>query len=53
VCKITRFVIENSIESKIIELQEKKANMIDATVDSDMSAMNKLTTQDMEFLFHN
>ena len=27
-CKITRFVIDDSIESKIVELQQKKANMI-------------------------
>ena len=27
-CKITRLVIEDSIESRIVELQEKKANMI-------------------------
>jgi DNA repair protein RAD16 len=46
-------VIEDSIESRIVELQEKKANMIEATVNSDTSAMNKLTVADMQFLFQN
>lgn len=30
-CQITRLVIEDSIESRIIELQEKKANMINVS----------------------
>jgi DNA repair protein RAD16 len=51
--KITRMVIEDSIESRIIELQEKKANMIQATIGSDDAAMNRLTEADMQFLFHN
>lgn len=52
-CKITRFVIEDSIESKIIELQQKKANMIHATVNGDHASLDKLTPEDMEFLFKN
>jgi DNA repair protein RAD16 len=52
-CKITRFAIEDSIESRIIELQEKKARMIQATIGQDDSAMNKLTPADLQFLFHN
>ncbi|ANB13991.1 DNA repair protein RAD16 [Sugiyamaella lignohabitans] len=51
--KITRLVIEDSIESRIIELQEKKAQMIQATIESDDGAMNKLTPADMQFLFQN
>ncbi|KAK9465223.1 SNF2 family N-terminal domain-containing protein [Lipomyces arxii] len=49
--RITRLVIEDSIESRIIELQDKKANMIRATIEQDDSAMNKLTPGDLEFLF--
>ncbi|KAK9456921.1 SNF2 family N-terminal domain-containing protein [Dipodascopsis uninucleata] len=49
--RITRLVIEDSIESRIIELQEKKANMIRATIEQDESAMNRLTPADLEFLF--
>jgi DNA repair protein RAD16 len=51
--KITRLVIEDSIESRIIELQEKKARMIQATIGQDDSAMNRLTPADMQFLFMN
>ncbi|KAI5811500.1 SNF2 family N-terminal domain-containing protein [Peziza echinospora] len=52
-CKITRLVIEDSIESRIIELQDKKARMINATVNGDEKSMEKLTAADMQFLFQN
>lgn len=32
-------------------LQEKKANMINSTINSDKAAMEKLTPEDMQFLF--
>ncbi|CCH62438.1 hypothetical protein TBLA_0H01510 [Henningerozyma blattae CBS 6284] len=51
--KITRFCIEDSIESRIIELQEKKANMINATINQDSAAINRLTPADLQFLFNN
>ncbi|KAI5955663.1 RAD16 [Candida jiufengensis] len=51
--RITRFCIEDSIESKIIELQEKKANMIHATINHDEAAVSKLTPDDLQFLFMN
>lgn len=51
--KIVRFCIEDSIELKIIELQDKKANMINATINHDDSAVNKLTPDDLQFLFMN
>lgn len=49
--RITRFCIEDSIELKIIELQEKKATMIKATINADESAANRLTPDDLQFLF--
>ncbi|CCC71773.1 hypothetical protein NCAS_0I01050 [Naumovozyma castellii] len=51
--KITRFCIEDSIESRIIELQEKKANMIHATINQDEAAIGRLTPADLQFLFNN
>lgn len=51
--RITRFCIEDSIELKIIELQEKKANMIHATINLDDGAVNRLTPDDLQFLFMN
>jgi DNA repair protein RAD16 len=35
----------------MIQLQEKKANMINSTINADESAMNNLTAEDMQFLF--
>jgi len=52
-CRITRLVIQDSIESKIVELQEKKERMINATVNADEKAMERLTPADMQFLFTN
>lgn len=50
-CVITRLCVEDSIESRIVMLQEKKAHMINSTVNKDDVAMEKLTPQDMHFLF--
>lgn len=50
-CVITRLCIEDSVESRIVMLQEKKANMVSATIDGDDIAMDKLTPEDMQFLF--
>lgn len=51
--RITRFCIKDSIELKIIELQDKKADMIHATINHDNAAINRLTPQDLQFLFMN
>lgn len=51
--RITRFCIEDSIELKIIELQDKKANMIHATINHDDAAVSRLTPDDLQFLFMN
>lgn len=40
--KITRMIIENSIESRIIELQEKKQVMFDSTIGGDSSTLQKV-----------
>ncbi|KAL4241494.1 SNF2/RAD54 helicase family protein [Abortiporus biennis] len=46
-----KLVIEDSIESRIIQLQEKKSAMVDATLSADDSAMGRLTPEDLGFLF--
>ncbi|KAI6128361.1 P-loop containing nucleoside triphosphate hydrolase protein [Pisolithus croceorrhizus] len=46
-----KLVIEDSIESRIIQLQEKKSAMVDATLSTDDSAMGRLTPEDLSFLF--
>jgi len=35
----------------MVMLQEKKANMINGTINNDKSSMEKLTPEDMQFLF--
>lgn len=47
----TRFIIENSIEERILQLQEKKKLVFDGTVGGDSGSMSKLTVDDMRFLF--
>lgn len=49
---ITRLTIEDSVESRIVQLQEKKANLIRGTINKDQGeALEKLTPEDMQFLF--
>ena len=47
-CVITRLCIEDSVESRIVMLQEKKAHLINSTVNNDNVAFEKLTPQDMQ-----
>ncbi|KAF7354866.1 ATP-dependent helicase rhp16 [Mycena sanguinolenta] len=49
--KAIKLVIEDSIESRIVQLQEKKSAMVDATLSTDDSAMGRLTPADLGFLF--
>jgi hypothetical protein len=44
-----KLVVEDSIESRIVQLQEKKSAMIDATLSTDDSAMGRLTPEDVRF----
>uniref|UniRef100_A0A0W0GE17 Uncharacterized protein n=1 Tax=Moniliophthora roreri TaxID=221103 RepID=A0A0W0GE17_MONRR len=45
--KAIKLVVEDSIESRIVQLQEKKSAMIDATLSPDDSAMGRLTPEDV------
>ncbi|KAF9224410.1 hypothetical protein BS17DRAFT_703380 [Gyrodon lividus] len=49
--KAIKLVVEDSIESRIVQLQEKKSAMVDATLSTDESAMGRLTPDDLGFLF--
>lgn len=42
-CIITRLCIEDSVESRMVLLQEKKTNMINSTVNADDASMEALT----------
>ncbi|KAI9826519.1 MAG: DNA repair protein rad16 [Phylliscum demangeonii] len=50
-CTVRRIVIEDSVESRIVLLQEKKSNMISGTVNADGVALDRITPLDMQFLF--
>jgi len=49
--RAVKIVIEDSIESRIIQLQEKKMAMVDATLSADDQAMGRLTPTDVGYLF--
>jgi len=49
--KAIKIVIEDSIESRIIQLQEKKMAMVNATLSADDQAMGRLTPADVSSLF--
>ena len=48
---VVRFVVRNTVEEKILALQEKKRLVFDATVGQDSAALGKLTVDDLRFLF--
>eukprot|EP01041_Mallomonas_annulata_P005925 gene5925-11955_t len=47
----TRIIVRNSIEERLLLLQEKKKLVFDGTVGGDASSMARLTVDDMRFLF--
>ncbi|KAF7805789.1 DNA repair protein RAD16-like isoform X1 [Senna tora] len=49
--RIVRFVIENTIEERILKLQEKKELVFEGTIGGSADALGKLTEADMKFLF--
>ncbi|KAJ2901948.1 hypothetical protein MKZ38_001249 [Zalerion maritima] len=50
-CIVTRLCIEDSVESRMVLLQEKKTKMIHSTINRDDTAMDSLTEADLQFLF--
>lgn len=49
--QVRRLIIENSIESRIDQLQEKKRLLFESTVGRDRASMDRLTEEDLQFLF--
>ncbi|RLM84786.1 hypothetical protein C2845_PM04G25850 [Panicum miliaceum] len=49
--KSTRFVIKDTVEERILQLQEKKQLVFEGTVGDSPDAMSKLTEADLKFLF--
>mmetsp|Transcript_31228 Transcript_31228/g.50098 ORF Transcript_31228/g.50098 Transcript_31228/m.50098 type:complete len:1402 (+) Transcript_31228:1890-6095(+) len=49
--KAIRFVTSDSIEGKMVELQDKKQLVFDGAIDGSKAALAKLTEEDLRFLF--
>jgi DNA repair protein RAD16 len=49
--KITKIIVENSIESRIVQLQEKKQLLFDSAIGKDSAALDRLSLEDLSFLF--
>eukprot|EP00004_Rigifila_ramosa_P016139 TRINITY_DN3800_c0_g1_i2.p1 TRINITY_DN3800_c0_g1~~TRINITY_DN3800_c0_g1_i2.p1 ORF type:complete len:635 (+),score=125.93 TRINITY_DN3800_c0_g1_i2:562-2466(+) len=49
--KITRFLIRDSIEERMLALQEKKLLLFQSTVGMDHDSLSKLTVEDLHYLF--
>lgn len=49
--RVVRFIIANSVEERILKLQEKKRLVFEGTVGNDSESLSKLTEEDMRFLF--
>ncbi|RYE98937.1 MAG: DEAD/DEAH box helicase [Methanobacteriota archaeon] len=46
-----RFIVRNTVEERILALQEKKRLVFEGTIGQDNGAMARLTEEDMRFLF--
>ncbi|KDP22729.1 hypothetical protein JCGZ_01831 [Jatropha curcas] len=49
--RIVRFIIEDTVEERILQLQEKKELVFEGTVGGSSEALGKLTEADLRFLF--
>lgn len=49
--QVHRLIVEDSIESRMLQLQEKKRALFAGTVGNDNDALTRLTEEDLEFLF--
>lgn len=49
--RIFKIVIEDSIESRVLTLQNKKKALFDTAINNDQNALQRLSEEDLEFLF--
>jgi len=50
--RVIRFIIHNTIEERILQLQEKKYLLFQSTVGMDQDSLSRLSVGDLKFLFH-
>ncbi len=46
-----RFITRNTVEERMLELQDKKQLIFDGAVDAKAQALAQLTVEDLQFLF--
>ncbi|KAL7701713.1 DNA repair protein [Lotmaria passim] len=46
-----RFVTSQSVEERMVDLQDKKMLVFEGTIDGKMQSLNKLSEEDLQFLF--
>eukprot|EP00796_Vickermania_ingenoplastis_P003846 gene3847-2726_t len=49
--RAVRFVTSGSVEERMVELQDKKMLVFEGTVDGAVNSLQKLTSEDLQFLF--
>jgi non-specific serine/threonine protein kinase len=48
---VYKLIVRNSVEEKILQLQEKKKNLVDQLITTESSFFKSLTSEDVENLF--
>jgi len=51
--RAVRFVVRNTVEERIIRLQDKKRLVFEGTVGGDIGSLSQLSEDDLRFLFQN
>lgn len=51
--RAVRFVVRNTVEERILRLQDKKRLVFEGTVGGDAASLSQLSEQDLRFLFQN
>ncbi|RNC59910.1 DNA repair protein [Trypanosoma cruzi] len=49
--RVVRFVVERSVEERMMDLQDKKMLVIEGTIDGKFSSLQSLSEDDLQFLF--
>ena len=51
--RAVRFVVRNTVEERILRLQDKKRLVFEGTVGGDAASLSQLSEDDLRFLFQN
>jgi|EP00967_Tisochrysis_lutea_P074436 DNA repair protein RAD16 len=51
--RAVRFVVRNTVEERILRLQDKKRLVFEGTVGGDIGSLSQLSEEDLRFLFQN